>query len=77
MLKSLIERILNLEDQKKEISEDIKEIYMEARASGFDPKILRKVIAILKKPDEEVEEENVLIETYMNEYKRGEERNDG
>ena len=48
-LKSVIERIERLEEQKKLVANDIKEVYAEAKASGFDTKILRKVIAARKK----------------------------
>ena len=48
-LKSLVERIEKMEEEKKAIAGDIKEIYAEAKAHGFDTKILRKVIGLRKK----------------------------
>jgi uncharacterized protein (UPF0335 family) len=45
-LKSFIERIERLEDEKRALSEDIKEVYAEAKGSGFEPKIMRQIIKI-------------------------------
>jgi uncharacterized protein (UPF0335 family) len=64
-LRSLVERIERLEEEKKAIAGDIKEVYAEAKANGFDTKIVRKVIAIRKKDRSEREEEEALIETYL------------
>jgi uncharacterized protein (UPF0335 family) len=64
-LRSLVERIERLEEEKKAISGDIKEVYGEAKANGFDTKIVRKVISIRKKDRHEREEEEALIETYL------------
>ena len=64
-LKSLIERIERLEEEKKAIAEDIKEVYGEAKANGFDTKIMRKVITIRKKETAEREEEEALISLYL------------
>lgn len=64
-LKSLIERIERLEEDKKVISGDIKEVYAEAKANGFDTKIIRKVIALRKKEAAEREEEQSMLEVYM------------
>lgn len=63
-LKKFIDGIEMYEDQKKEISESIKEIYDEAKATGFDPKIIRKIISIRKKDQSKLEEEQFLLETY-------------
>jgi uncharacterized protein (UPF0335 family) len=65
MLKSLVERVERLEEEKKAIAADIKEVYAEAKANGFDVKILRKVIAIRKKDAAQRAEEEALVETYM------------
>ena len=65
MLKSLVERVERLEEEKKAIAGDIKEVYAEAKANGFDVKILRKVIAIRKKDAAQRAEEEALVETYM------------
>lgn len=64
-LKSLVERIERLEDDKKTISADIKEVYAEAKANGFDVKILRKLIALRKKEAAEREEEQSMLKVYM------------
>ena len=64
-LKSLIERIEKLEEEKKAIAGDIKEVFAEAKASGFDTKIMRKVIALRKKDSAERQEEEALIDLYL------------
>jgi len=65
-LRLLIERIERLEEEKKGIGDDIKDVYQEAKATGYDAKILRAVIRLRKmKPDDRKEFEAVL-ETYMN-----------
>lgn len=64
-LRSLVERIERLEEEKKSISSDIKEVYAEAKANGFDTKILRKIIAERKKDATEREEEQSMLDLYM------------
>jgi uncharacterized protein (UPF0335 family) len=64
-LRSLIERIERLEEEKKTIAADIKEVYGEAKSNGFDTKIIRKVISLRKKDVSERAEEDALIETYL------------
>lgn len=64
-LKSLVERIERLEEEKKTIAGDIKEVYAEAKANGFDTKILRKLISIRKKEAAERIEEQAMLEVYM------------
>jgi uncharacterized protein (UPF0335 family) len=64
-LKSLVERIEKLEEEKKAIAEDIKEVYAEAKGHGFDTKILRKVIGLRKKDTHEREEEAAILDLYM------------
>ena len=65
-LKSLIERIERLEEEKKALAGDIKEVYAEAKANGFDTKIMRKVISLRKKDRTEREEEEAMILLYLN-----------
>ncbi len=65
-LRSLIERIERLEEEKKALAADIREVYAEAKANGFDTKILRKVVALRKKERSEREEEEAMIELYLN-----------
>lgn len=64
-LKNFIMRVERLEEDKKGIADDIKEVYSEAKGEGFDVKILRKVIALRKKDPEERAEEDELLELYM------------
>lgn len=64
-LKSYVARIERLEEEKKAIAEDIKEVYAEAKAFGFDVKTLRKVIALRKKDANERAEEEALLDVYL------------
>ena len=64
-LKSIIERIERLEEEKKALSEDIRDVYGEAKANGFDAKILRKVVALRKQELSERQEQDALLETYL------------
>lgn len=64
-LKSLVERIERLEEEKATIAGDIREVYAEAKANGFDTKILRKVIALRKKEAAEREEEETMLDLYL------------
>lgn len=64
-LKSIIERIENLEEQKRQISADIKDVYSEAKSSGFDVKTLRAVVRLRRVAKDERAESEVLLETYM------------
>ena len=64
-LRQLVERIERLEEEKKAIAEDIKEVYAEAKALGFDTRVLRKVIAMRKKDPQEREEEEALLAAYL------------
>jgi uncharacterized protein (UPF0335 family) len=64
-LKSLIERIERLEEEKKQLSEDIKDVYGEAKANGFDVKILRKVISLRKQDKDERMEQEAIMELYL------------
>lgn len=64
-LKSLIERIERLEEEKATIAGDIKEVYVEAKANGFDTAILRKVVQLRKKEAAAREEENSMLALYM------------
>ena len=65
-LRSLIERIEKLEDEKAVIAGDIKEVFAEAKATGFDTKIMRLLVRLRKKTAEERLEEETLLEVYMN-----------
>lgn len=63
-LRSFIERIERLEEEKKTISEDIKQIYAEAKGSGFNVKAVRTIIRLRKKEDYERQEEEAMIQLY-------------
>jgi len=64
-LRSIIERIERLEEEKKTIADDVKEVYGEAKANGFDAKTLRKVVMIRKKDRAEREEEEAMLDLYL------------
>ena len=64
-LRSFIERIERLEEEKKTIAEDIKDVYGEAKGIGFEPKILKKVIAIRKQDKDERAEQEAILDTYL------------
>ena len=64
-LKALVERIERLEEEKKTIAADIKEVYAEAKGNGFDIKILRKVISLRKKDPSDRMEEEALLDVYL------------
>lgn len=63
-LRSIVERIERLEEERKALSSDIKDIYTEAKSAGFDPKVLRQLIRIRAKDAEEVEEQETLLDVY-------------
>jgi uncharacterized protein (UPF0335 family) len=64
-LRSIIERIETLEEDKRAIAEQIKEVYAEAKGNGFDPKILRKIVSLRRKDLEERQEEEAMLDLYM------------
>ena len=64
-LKAFIERIEHFEENKRMINEDLSEAYSEAKSSGFDPKILRKIVTLRKQDANERRETEELIETYL------------
>jgi uncharacterized protein (UPF0335 family) len=63
-LRSIIERIERLEEEKKALSSDIKDIYAESKSAGFDPKIIRKLISIRKQEPADVEEQETMLDVY-------------
>lgn len=63
-LKSIIERIERLEEERKGLADDIKEIYAEAKGNGFDQKILRMIIRLRKLNPADRQEQDMLLETY-------------
>ncbi|QFI65760.1 hypothetical protein EKH55_0886 [Sinorhizobium alkalisoli] len=64
-LRGFIERIERLEEEKKSIADDIKDVYGEAKSMGFDTKILRKVISIRKQDADERAEQEAILDTYL------------
>jgi uncharacterized protein (UPF0335 family) len=64
-LKSIVERIERLEEEKKTIADDIKEVYAEAKGTGYDVKVLRKVVALRKRDLDERKEEEAILDLYL------------
>lgn len=64
-LKSIVERIERLEEEKAALGADIKEVYAEAKGHGFDTKIIRKVVALRKVDKAEAEEQAALLDLYL------------
>ena len=64
-LRSVVERIERLEEDKAAIAADIKEVYAEAKGNGFDTKILRKIVRLRKVDTAERQEEEALMDVYM------------
>lgn len=64
-LKSFIERIERLEEEKLEVSEQIREVFAEAKGSGFDVKIIRQVLKIRKMETQERQEQEELLDLYL------------
>lgn len=63
-LRSIVERIERMEEERKAISNDIKDIFAEAKSAGFDVKVLRQLIAIRKREATDVEEQEALLDVY-------------
>lgn len=63
-LKSIIERVERLEEEKKALGEDIKEVYGEAKATGFDVKVIRQIVRLRKIELDKRREAEMLLETY-------------
>lgn len=65
-IRAFIERIERMEEEKVALAADIKEIYSEAKGSGLDTKILRKIVSIRKQDANERMEQEAILELYMN-----------
>ncbi len=65
-LRAFIERVETLETEKQEVTDQIKEVLSEAKGSGYEAKIIRKIVAIRKRNRDDVENENAMTELYMN-----------
>ena len=64
-LRSFVERIERLEEEKKTIADDIKDVYAEAKGNGFDTKVLRKVISLRKQDQNERAEQDAILDLYL------------
>ncbi|QXM23803.1 DUF2312 domain-containing protein [Elioraea tepida] len=63
-LRSLVERIERLEEERKALAGDIRDIYAEAKSAGFDVKVLRQVIRLRRQDQAELEEQETLLDLY-------------
>ena len=63
-LRSLVERIERLEEERKALGNDIKDIYGEAKSAGFDVKVIRQIIRLRKQEPAEIEEQETLLDVY-------------
>jgi uncharacterized protein (UPF0335 family) len=68
-LKNIIEKIERLEEEKSTVSTDIREVYAEAKSIGYDPKTIRQVVKIRKMDQDDFQEQEALLGTYMNALK--------
>ena len=64
-LKAFVERVERLEEEKKALSDDIRDVYAEAKATGFDVKALRMIVRLRKQDADERKEQEAILETYM------------
>ncbi|MES2172899.1 MAG: DUF2312 domain-containing protein [Pseudomonadota bacterium] len=64
-LRLLIERIERLEEEKKGIGDDIKDVYLEAKATGYDAKIIRQIIRLRKMAPHDRQEMEAILQTYL------------
>lgn len=63
-LRSIVERIERLEEERKALGSDVKDIYIEAKSAGFDVKVVRQLIRIRKQEPADVEEQETLLDVY-------------
>jgi uncharacterized protein (UPF0335 family) len=64
-LRAIVERVERLEEEKKAVADQIKEVFAEAKGNGFDVKTIRKIISLRKKDPDERSEEDAMLELYM------------
>ncbi|MGF1658817.1 MAG: DUF2312 domain-containing protein [Rubrimonas sp.] len=64
-LRQIVEKIERLEEERRALADDVKEIMAQAKSEGFDTKAIRKLIALRKKRLEERQEEEAILQTYM------------
>jgi uncharacterized protein (UPF0335 family) len=65
-LRAFIERIERLEEDKRTIAGDIKEVYAEAKANGYDAKVMRKIVSLRRMDREKRKEEEEMLDIYLN-----------
>jgi len=65
-LRAFVERIERLEEEKAALMADIREVYAEAKGTGFDPKIMRQVVRIRKMEPDQRQEQEYVLDTYLN-----------
>ena len=65
-LKAFVERIEKLDEEKRAIADDIKDVYGEAKGAGFDPKIMKKITALRRQDRAKRQEECAILELYAN-----------
>ena len=63
-LREYVDRVERLEEEKSGIGEDIKAVYQEAKSAGFNPKIMKQIVAMRKKDARELEEQEILLDLY-------------
>ena len=63
-LRSIVERIERLEEERKQLSGDVKDIFAEAKSAGFDVKVIRQLLALRRKEPADVEEQETLLDLY-------------
>lgn len=64
-LRLFIERVERLEEEKKGIGDDIKDVYLEAKATGYDPKIMRQIVRLRKMQPHDRQEMEAILQTYL------------
>ncbi len=64
-LRLLIERIERLEEEKKGVGDDIKDVYLEGKATGYDPKIMRQIVRLRKMQPHDRQEMEAILQTYL------------
>ena len=63
-LRLFIERIERLEEEKKGIADDIRDVYLESKSQGYDPKIMRQIVRLRKMKPDDRSEQDMILETY-------------
>jgi uncharacterized protein (UPF0335 family) len=64
-LRAFIERIENLEEEKRTIGDDIKDVYAEAKGTGYDPKVMRKIVSLRRQDRDKRHEEEEILDLYL------------